>query len=165
VFGIEPKPGYQYQVKGLIKKENTAPFDPAKGSFENIDFSWFKAEKEVIDKTWIKKDVIWKYVTWAKKNNVPLFAGEFGTDNFIKNDYRVAWAADLMEILNELNIPWTYWEYKSIYGWGFSFSMINMETDNPDSGLFVNEPLMQKIEGKLKQKPQPVKKVVRKKRR
>jgi len=80
----------------------------------------------------------------------------------------VAWAADLMEILNELNIPWTYWEYKSIYGWGFSFSMINMETDNPESGLFVNDPLIKKIESKLKQKPEtvkPVKKTVRHKRR
>jgi hypothetical protein len=121
-------------------------------------FNKFQREKEIIDKAWIKKDIIWKYVDWAKKNNVPLFAGEFGTDNFIKNEYRVAWANDLMDVLNELNIPWTYWEYKSIYGWGFSFSVINMETDNPQSGLFVNESLIKAVESKLKAIPKSKKK-------
>lgn len=149
VFPIFPKPGYQYQIETLIKLENSKPHDPKKGKFNNIDMSWFKADEEIIDREWMKKDITWKYVNWAKENNVPIFCGEFGSSNFIRNDYRIHWASDVASVLNDLGIHWTYWEYKGIFGWGYSFSIVNQQTDHPEKEFFINEPLLQAIEKKL----------------
>src|SRR6185436_16889394 len=104
VFPIFPKKGYRYQIDVLIRTVDSKPADPAKGKFNNVDITWFKSEKEIVDKAWMKKDILWKYGNWAKQNRVPLLCGEFGTSNFIKNDYRVAWTADIASVLNELGI-------------------------------------------------------------
>lgn len=149
VFPIFPKKGYQYQIEALIKTENSQAADPAKGRFNNIDITWFKADKEIVNKAWMKKDMVEKYGKWAKQNRVPLFCGEFGTSNFIKNEYRQAWTSDIADVLNELGVHWAYWDFKGIYGWGYSFSLYAQQTDNPEKPLFVNTELLKALKPRI----------------
>ncbi|MNU03039.1 Cellulase (glycosyl hydrolase family 5) [compost metagenome] len=53
----------------------------------------------------------------AKRLNVPVFVGEFGTLNTAPEPSRTNWYRDVVQILNENNIPYTSFDYK---GAGYS---------------------------------------------
>ncbi len=55
---------------------------------------------------------------WADDNHAPIFCGEWGSYNaYADEQSRCRHAADIISLLDEFNIPWTYWEWDQ----GFSF--------------------------------------------
>src|SRR5690606_21963453 len=53
----------------------------------------------------------------AKRLNAPVFVGEFGTMKTSPEPSRTNWYHDVVEILNENNVPYTSFDYK---GAGYS---------------------------------------------
>jgi len=57
-----------------------------------------------------------KPITVAKKYNLPLYCGEWGCLNLVPSDARDQWVRDMIKVLEENNIGWATWEYKSDFG-------------------------------------------------
>jgi len=57
-----------------------------------------------------------KPITVAKKYNLPLYCGEWGCLNLVPADARDPWVSDMIKVLEENNIGWATWEYKSDFG-------------------------------------------------
>ena len=56
-------------------------------------------------------------IDFRKKNNVPLFCGEFGVlDLNCTNDDRVQWYEAVRKYLEENDIAWTTWDYQGGFG-------------------------------------------------
>jgi len=57
-----------------------------------------------------------KPIAVAKKYNLPLYCGEWGCLNIVPAAARNQWFRDMKEVLEENNIGWATWEYKSDFG-------------------------------------------------
>lgn len=57
-----------------------------------------------------------KPIAVAKKYNLPLYCGEWGCLNIVPADARNPWVSDMKKVLEENNIGWATWEYKSDFG-------------------------------------------------
>jgi len=57
-----------------------------------------------------------KPVAIAKKYNLPLYCGEWGCLNVVPDAARFQWFRDMKTVLEENNIGWATWEYKSDFG-------------------------------------------------
>jgi len=57
-----------------------------------------------------------KPVAVAKKYNVPLYCGEWGCLNSVPKEAKNNWLRDMKTVLDENNIGWATWEYKSDFG-------------------------------------------------
>lgn len=102
-----PKQGYSYQISGWMKGENVAAnaevtvrldFESGKAFPRNKDY--LKAEME-------------QYVAWGKRNNVPLFFGEYGLNApcFEDNKGGLLWLGDMIDIFLANEIHSTYHAY------------------------------------------------------
>jgi endoglucanase len=72
------------------------------------------------DKNYYTKETIKKHfakpIAIAKKYNVPLNCGEWGCLTTVPDAARFQWYRDVKSVLEENNISWTTWEYKSDFG-------------------------------------------------
>ena len=57
-----------------------------------------------------------KPIAVAKKYNLPLYCGEWGCLNLVPAAARDPWVRDMVKVLEENNIGWATWEYKSDFG-------------------------------------------------
>jgi endoglucanase len=57
-----------------------------------------------------------KPITIAKKLNLPLYCGEWGCLTTVPDQARFNWFRDVKAVLDENNIGWATWEYKSDFG-------------------------------------------------
>ncbi|MEJ5257278.1 MAG: glycoside hydrolase family 5 protein [Fervidobacterium sp.] len=58
-----------------------------------------------------------KYVSdWAKKNNVPVFLGEFGAYSKADMNSRVRWTETVRKIAEEFGFSYAYWEFCAGFG-------------------------------------------------
>ena len=57
-----------------------------------------------------------KPIAVAKKYNLPLYCGEWGCLNIVPTEARNQWFRDMKKVLEENNIGWATWEYKSDFG-------------------------------------------------
>ncbi|MDO8525411.1 MAG: glycoside hydrolase family 5 protein [Candidatus Omnitrophota bacterium] len=54
------------------------------------------------------------YKQFAKKNNVHLYAGEFGVNARDGHYGELRWVKDVLDIFEEGGLSWTYWTYKTV---------------------------------------------------
>jgi len=57
-----------------------------------------------------------KPIAVAKKYNLPLYCGEWGCLSTVSDTARFQWYKDMKTVLEENNIGWATWEYKSDFG-------------------------------------------------
>ena len=57
-----------------------------------------------------------KPIAVSKKYNLPLYCGEWGCLNLVPAEARDPWVTDMRKVLEENNIGWATWEYKSDFG-------------------------------------------------
>jgi len=57
------------------------------------------------------------YLAWGARNKVPLYLGEFGLVRYAFEDNRngVAWAADMLDLVDAAGLPWTWHSYHEDY--------------------------------------------------
>lgn len=72
------------------------------------------------NKNYYTKDTIAKHfakpIAMAKKLNLPLYCGEWGCLTTVPDAARFQWFRDVKSVLEENNIAWATWEYKSDFG-------------------------------------------------
>lgn len=85
------------------------------------------------------------YVAWGKKNRVPLFLGEFGAvrQAFDAERGGVRWASDMIDLLNERGLHFTYHDYHEVH-----MGMFYGDDTLPDPAN-ANTPLMDLFRSKL----------------
>jgi endoglucanase len=107
--GIVTKPGYSYQISGWMKGDNVA----ANGTAQlRLDFQTANQPIQVRDKTFLEKQLK-SYLDWGKKNQAPMYMGEFGTNtNTFKNNKGGAeWTKDMIDISLANNLSFNYHAY------------------------------------------------------
>ncbi len=57
-----------------------------------------------------------KPIAMAKQYNLPLYCGEWGCLTTVPDSARFQWFRDVKSVLEENNIAWATWEYKSDFG-------------------------------------------------
>lgn len=53
---------------------------------------------------------------WARRRNLPLYVGEFGTLDTADHDSRLRWTRWVRRELDRLDIPWSYWDFATDFG-------------------------------------------------
>jgi endoglucanase len=53
---------------------------------------------------------------WARRHDVPLLAGEFGTIEIADRASRVRWTRWVRTELERLGVPWAYWDFATDFG-------------------------------------------------
>lgn len=81
-----------------------------------LPVAWQSTGKRFYDKSVLAEGLI-KGINTAKRLNVPVFVGEFGTLNTAPEPSRTNWYRDVVQILNENKVPYTSFDYK---GAGYS---------------------------------------------
>jgi endoglucanase len=106
---IITKPGYSYQVSGWMKGENVAANSTAQ---LRLDFQATTQPIQVRDKAFLASEIK-PYVDWGKKNNVPLYLGEFGaaSNTFKNNKGGLEWVRDVIDIAAANKIGFNYHAY------------------------------------------------------
>ncbi len=92
-----------------------------------------------------------KYVDFSRKNNVPVYCGEFGVDfhSFEKNRGGVNWVNDMLDIMIKYNIDFTYHCYHE--GW---FGVFQNDEGLPDEN-YANRALINLFKSKLHDRKEP----------
>ncbi len=101
-----PYPATAERCKPLLNKiTDTAQ----KTTLRNYCYSYWTASKI--------KNTLNEAATWGKKNNVPLWMGEFGVlCTYAPVDDRSQWIADVSAAAQSLNIGWGLWGYDECFG-------------------------------------------------
>lgn len=90
--------------------------------------NWQSTGQRYYDKSTLEESIM-KGINTAKRLNVPVFVGEFGTMNTSPEPSRTNWYRDVIEILNENDVPYTSFDYK---GAGYSIVGENREVIYPN---------------------------------
>lgn len=73
--------------------------------------------------------MIQKPIVYARKYELPLYCGEFGTLHSVPHEDRLQWYADVRYIFETNNIAWANWDFKG------GFAIFDFETGKPDKEL------------------------------
>jgi endoglucanase len=119
-----------YQVKFAVK--TTANSKHA----ISVGFGVYEVKEILINKITMRNMLREYYSFWARKMNVPLYCGEFGTtnpgmlDSSFYSPEQAQWLEDFISILNEEVGHWTYHSYKSNSPRSDLFGLYNNNVDN-----------------------------------
>ncbi|TMM58998.1 retaining beta-glycosidase [Maribacter algarum] len=106
---FEVKKGYSYQISGWMKGENIMGADGGKIrlDFYKVDGPLLKRNKAFLE------NFLGNIAEWAAARNAVLYMGEFGagTPCFENNKGGLVWVADMVDILKQNNIHFTYHAY------------------------------------------------------
>ena len=112
------RPGYSYQINGSARGENV----PSSATVRfRIDFETTSQPILTRNKTYLKNAVQY-FADWGKRNNVPMYLGEYGVGApCFKNDRGgLQWTEDMIDISRELGFHTTYHAYhEDSFGWYF----------------------------------------------
>ncbi len=89
------------------------PFPDFKGKYPTANNSNNKSQQtQIINKDFLRSK-LQQYIDFAKKNNVPIYCGEFGVDRYCyeNNDGGENWTADMIDLFIENNIHFAYHDY------------------------------------------------------
>ena len=77
-----------------------------------VDFYTSKVPVHSYDKAFLAQELD-AYANWGKAHNVPLFLGEFGAirTSFENNRGGERWTQDMLDLLKERNLHFTYHDY------------------------------------------------------
>lgn len=70
------------------------------------------------------------YRMFAEYNKVPLYLGEFGVNARDGHFGEIRWVADMLSILKDNDMSWTYWTYKTVANYAFPDGVYRY-LDNP----------------------------------
>jgi hypothetical protein len=79
--------------------------------------AWFRHREEVTDRAWLEARLRLA-VEFSARHRVPVWCGEFGCSQANPDGSGVRWVRDAGELLNRLDIPWTYWNWRETTGRG-----------------------------------------------
>ncbi|MBO5378495.1 MAG: cellulase family glycosylhydrolase [Ruminiclostridium sp.] len=102
----EMKDGYRYRVSGYIRKETSS-------SYPAIRMDFAKAtDIKAMNKTYLET-VIKNYADFGKRNNVPVYMGEFGVARAGFENERGAtqWVSDMLDLCYEYGVSFNYHTY------------------------------------------------------
>ncbi|MGN0642772.1 MAG: glycoside hydrolase family 5 protein [Huintestinicola sp.] len=106
---FEMKKGYRYKISGYIRTEKTDS-----GSFPCVRLDFAKADniRSSFDKDYLESELM-PVVKFSRKNNVPIYIGEFGADNACFKDGRNGeqWVGDLIDIFVKYGFSFNYHTY------------------------------------------------------
>ena len=105
---VPVKQGYSYEVSGYVYCENVAPSAEIR-----LRLDFYSCESvQVSNKEYLRAELE-KYLEFGRKNNVPLYLGEFGTisDSFKEGRGGERWVADMLDILMENKMNFNYHTY------------------------------------------------------
>ncbi len=104
-----PKLNYHYQINGWMKGK-----DVATNANCHFRLDMYSSKGKILkrNKEYLRYEIE-KFVNWAKKKNVPLYMGEFGTGfpSFQNGKGGVTYVEDLLDLAKEYNIHFTYHTY------------------------------------------------------
>ncbi len=85
---------------------------------------------------------------FGKKHSVPIVCNEFGVYAPVPMEYQLLWLRDLLSVLQEMNIGFTYWNYKNldfgIISRGESLHAKLAQYDNPER---INDGVLAELRG------------------
>lgn len=135
LVNFEPVQGYSYQLSGWMKATGMAQGGDAllRIDFYRTDGAVYRRNKAFLE------SVIDQAQTWSNTQNRPLYVGEFGAGApcFDNNKGGLAWAQDMVELLLEKNIHFTYFDYH-----GDTFGIYKGPIDVLPDPNNVNQPLI-----------------------
>ena len=104
-----PKMGYSYQINGWMKGDNVASEAACQ---VRLDFSKSDGPLLTRNRDYLETTVA-SIAEWGKAKNAALYMGEFGVGNpcFQNDKGGLRWVSDMVGILKEKNIPFTYHAY------------------------------------------------------
>jgi endoglucanase len=138
---FRPAQGQTYRLSGWMRGEQV----PANASCQiRLDFSRAQVPVQNRDKAFLAQELD-AYVNWGKRQGVPLFLGEFGTilSSFGDDRGGERWAADMLDLLIERNLHFTYHDYHEL-----SFGLYVGDGALPDPAK-VNQKLYDVLKSKL----------------
>ena len=92
--------------------------------------AWQSTGQRYYDRSTLESGELASGMAAAKRLNVPVFVGEFGTLNTTPEPSRSNWYKDVVYILNKNNIPYTSFDYK-----GAGYSVVNENRTLRYSGI------------------------------
>ncbi|MBN2340573.1 MAG: cellulase family glycosylhydrolase [Deltaproteobacteria bacterium] len=109
IYQVKLEKGKRYRAGGWMKGENIAAHTRCQ---VRLDISSAQVPLHQWDKRFLAQELD-AYLEWGKRHNVPLFLGEWGTisDSFQDNRGGERWVADMLALLKDANIHWTYHSY------------------------------------------------------
>ncbi len=121
-------PDNYYSIKGYVKTINATG-----DNFVTLDFFKSRSGQKMgyRDKNYISNEMA-KYVEWGKRNNVPLYCGEFGVfiecmTNQSKGGDK--WIKDVVEILRKNGVHFTYHSYHEVGAFGIYTNAGSLPTE------------------------------------
>ena len=130
---FEPQQGYSYQIDGWMKGENLAN---NANCLLRVDFYKSNGPLQRRNKDFLESTIL-PVVNWSNEKNVPIYMGEFGagTPCFSNDKGGLIWVEDIVSILKQYSIPFTYHSYhEDSFGLYLGFGL-------PDPSN-VNQPLI-----------------------
>ncbi|MBI5252985.1 MAG: cellulase family glycosylhydrolase [Euryarchaeota archaeon] len=114
---IKVSPQKQYSFSAWVKTEN------ATGD-NYIALSWHKKKiLERIDKAALEAKMQYA-VDFMNRCNVPIYVGEFGSQQNPAEANVANWISDVLELFKKYNFSWSYWQYFSPYPTGFGITSL-----------------------------------------
>jgi len=137
-----PVQGNSYQICGWMKGENVAA---NAGCMLRIDFITTDQPIHGRDKEYLRERLK-KHAEFGVQKNVPVYVGEFGTGTpcFANNKGGILWVEDMLDLLKEYNLHFTYHSYHES-----SFGIYMSDNILPDPAA-ANQELVNLFTEKLK---------------
>jgi endoglucanase len=110
---FRPEAGQTYRLSGWMKGDNI----PANATCQvRLDFLRSRAPVQTRGRAYLQQELE-NYLAWGKREGVPLFLGEFGAIRYAFEDDRGGerWTADMLDLLLEKNLSFTYHDYHEEY--------------------------------------------------
>jgi endoglucanase len=139
---FEAKQGYSYQISGWMKGE-----DVAADSYCMLRIDFITTNDPIVarNKEYLRSGIK-KYGEYSVQKNIPVYCGEFGAGVhcFMDNKGGVQWATDMIDLLKEYKLHFTYHSYHES-----SFGLYWGDGSLPDPSN-ANDPLIELFTEKLK---------------
>ena len=115
--------GYSYQVSGWMRGEAI----PATANVRlRVDFQTTQQPILARNKAYLRNALAF-YADWGRKNNVPIYLGEYGAGAPCFRDGRggLAWTTDMIDLNREFGFHTTYHAYhEDSFGWYFGYNAL-----------------------------------------
>jgi endoglucanase len=121
------EPGASYRLSGWMRGEHV----PAEATARiELEFSSSRVPVQARDKAFVAQELN-AYLAWGKKQQVPLFLGEWGAirQSFEGDHGGIRWVSDMLDLLLERGVSFTYHAYHES-----SFGMFSGDGALPDPG-------------------------------
>ena len=109
VLRFRAAPGATYRLSGWMRGEKV----PATATCQiRLDFFSSRAPVHDSDRAFVEQEID-AYVAWGKRENVPLFLGEWGAHRNAFDEDRggLRWVADMLDIVRARKLSFTYHAY------------------------------------------------------